>query len=81
VETLFYHTWELRRGEVESGNAAGGMPGRIGIKVGNMIRSRRNQGQRLPARNHKRNLYQRRLILFMPSAMVRDYARLWEENG
>ena len=59
--------------------SAGGLPGRTSIKVGNIMRSRRNQGQRLLARSHQRNLYQRRLS--MPSATVRHHARLWEENG
>src|SRR5271166_1156750 len=40
---------------------SGGLPRRISIKVGTIMRSRRNHGQCLPARNHKRNLYQRRL--------------------
>src|SRR5580700_4234381 len=62
VKTYFYHTWEsrLREAEREPGSA-GGLKSRISIKVGTIMRSRRNQGQCLPARNHKRNLYHRRL--------------------
>jgi hypothetical protein len=75
--------WELRLREKEGQNGAGGMPRRISIKVGTIMRSRRNQGQRLSARNHKRNLIDidGASCLFMPSAMVRDHAQLWEENG
>ena len=53
IETHFYHTWDSRLCEAETDEIArverlglpGGMPGRIGIKVGNIMRSRRNQGQ------------------------------------
>src|ERR1022692_5273346 len=58
-ETHFYHTLGLAT--LRRRKRTGGLPGRIGIKVGNIIRSRRNQGKCLFARNHKRNLYQRRL--------------------
>jgi hypothetical protein len=43
------------------------MPGRVGIKVGNMMRSRHSEANAFG--------------LFMPSGTVRHNARLWEENG
>ena len=57
------------------------MPGRSGIKVGKMMRSRRNQGKCFLARNHKRNLYSRRLSPLHAERYGPHHARLWEENG
>ena len=59
----------------------GGVLGRVSIKVGKMMRSRRDDG----------NAFLRGIIsgiiihgasrLFLPSAAVRHHARLGEENG
>ena len=66
---------------VKVGDLEGRHPRQKRIKVRTMMRSRRNQGKRFLARNHKRNLYSRRLSPLHAERYGPHHARLWEENG
>ena len=57
------------------------MPRRVGIKVGNMMRSRRSQENFLLPVSAAEPYITGVSCLFMPGATVRHHARLWEENG
>jgi len=59
----------------------GGLPGRIGIKVANIMRSHRNQGNAFLRGITSGTFTDGASRLSMPSATVRHHARLWEENG